>query len=291
MLDLLDVDRPLTPQEVDRVTQTMTKHYRWPDLGLDASEFRQEVSALKNPQLRDIVELVYCKHLERDHKVRWGDKTPGYIAIAPQLARMFPGSQFIHFIRDGRDVAKSFHAKRWYGRWLHDNTQEWNEAMEFNARWMNLPLSSRILQVRYEDLVLDTEKTIRKICTFLGEQFEPQMLSWQERVDELVPAREVHIHEKLKQAPQLKDTYRWKREMTTREVFVCEAFMGKHLEALGYELRFRGSSWVPFFALTRWYCRYILPIVAFPIRAARFLRDRLLRQPAFPQQADARDVH
>ena len=45
--------------------------------------------------------------LQREGKVRWGDKTPHYVREIPELARLFPGSRFIHIYRDGRDVALS----------------------------------------------------------------------------------------------------------------------------------------------------------------------------------------
>jgi len=255
----------------------MTGHYRWPDMSYDVSEFRREVAELQKPYLREIVELVYRKHLNREHKHRWGDKTPGYIAIVPQLANLFPGAKFIHFTRDGRDVAKSFQALRWSGRWLHDNSREWIEAMDYNERWNQSAFSKQIFQARYEDLVLDTEKTTREICKFLGEEFEPGMLSWKERVDDLMPAREVHIHKNLKQTPDSTFIFRWKKEMTIREVLVSEAFMGKQLEALGYERRLRHSAWAPIFGLTRWYCRSILPILGLPLKVVRYFRNRLER--------------
>jgi hypothetical protein len=276
--ELLDIRRPLTPDEIVRVTQIMTDHYRWADMNFDASDFRRQVADLGTPYLRDVVELVYQNHLHVEHKSRWGDKTPGYIEIAPQLAALFPGAKFVHFVRDGRDVAKSFQSLRWAGRWLHDNTREWVEAMDYNQRWIHSTLSGQIFQARYEDLVLDTERTIREICKFLGEEFEPGMLSWQEKVDGLMPAREVKIHEKLKHIPDSTFIFRWKREMSIREMLVSEAFMGNHLGALGYELRFRNPGWAPILGLTRWYCLSVLPLLGLPLKAARIFMKRIIRQ-------------
>ncbi len=287
LTDLLAVERALTAEEVDRVTRTMIGHYRWPDLEVQADEFRREVAGLKNPHLRDIVELVYRKHLRRDGKVRWGDKTPGYIELVPKLAQLFAGAQFIHFIRDGRDVAKSFQAKSWYGDRLHDNAREWIDAMDCSERWSNSEVSKQILQVRYEDLVLDTEGTVRRICSFLGEQFEPGMLAWPGTVDQLVPGREAHIHEKLKRKPGMADIYRWKREMTLREILVCEAFMGRHLKAHGYELRFGGAAWKPVLRFTRWYCEWALPIVGLPLKAFELFKRRLFGRATASAQSNS----
>ena len=276
--ELLDVRRRLTPDEVDRVVQIMTNHYRWPDMNFAVSDFRREVAELDAPHVHDIVEVVYQKHLDREHKHRWGDKTPGYIEIVPQLASLFPGAKFIHFVRDGRDVAKSFQALQWSGRWLHDNTREWVEAMDYNERWVHSELSAQIFQARYEDLVLDTEKTVREICKFLGEQFEPGMLSWAEKVDDLLPAREVGIHEKLKQTPDATFICRWKKEMSNRELLVSEAFMGRHLEALGYERKFRNLAWTPILGLTRWYCLRVMPLFGLPLKVVRVFIKGMNRQ-------------
>lgn len=274
LLQQFRIDRELNASEIERAISIITSHYRWPDMKLDAQDFRREAARLPNPYLRDLVEIVYRTHMQAEGKARWGDKTPAYIEILPQLAKMYPNSKFIHLVRDGRDVAKSFQATDWVGRWLHENTREWTRTLECYWRWVRSEFRDRILQIRYEDLVLHTEGTLQTVCRFIGEEFEPQMLSWQLKVDEQVPARERDVHAKLKLTPGAESVARWVREMSAREVFVSEAFMGSDLARLGYERRYRSSFWAPAFVLTRLYCRMILPAVELQIRGARFLRNR-----------------
>jgi hypothetical protein len=275
LLQRFKIDRPLSTAEILDAVSIMTHHYRWPDMKLDAQELRSEVSQLTEPYLRDVVEVVYRWHLRAEAKVRWGDKTPIYIEILLELGMMYPNSKFIHLVRDGRDVAKSFQATDWVSRWLHDNTREWTRALECQQRWERSELRHRILQVHYEDLVLETEATLREICQFIGEEFEPQMLSWEGKVDQQVPPRERVVHSKLKLRIGSDGVARWKREMNAREIFVSEAFMGTHLRRLGYERRYPSPLWAPAFALTRMYCRLVLPAVEIARRALRFLRNRL----------------
>ncbi len=275
LLQRFSTDRPLTETEIETAIAIMTSHYRWPDMKLDAQDLRRETARLSSPHLRDLVEVVYRIHVQSEGKARWGDKTPVYIEIVPQLAKMYPNAKFIHLVRDGRDVAKSFQATDWVSRWLHENTREWTRAVECYWRWVHSDLRDRILQIRYEDLVLHTESTLQRICEFIGEEFEPQMLSWQTKVDEQVPARERDAHPKLKLKPGAENVARWMREMSAREVFVSETFMGSNLARLGYERRYRSFFWTPVFALTRLYCRMILPVIELQIRGARFLRNRL----------------
>ena len=158
---------------------------------------------------------------------------------------------------------------------MHDNTREWSKAINYHWRWARSEFAHRILLVRYEDLVLDVERTLRQICQFIGERFEPQMLAWEGKVDQQVPEREQIRHAKLKQRIGVEGVARWKSEMTAREVFVSEAFMGSNLGKLGYERRYTNVLLAPAMALTRLYCRTVLPTVQFQMRALRFLRKRL----------------
>jgi hypothetical protein len=59
--------------------------------------------------------LVYgwLARVELDGDLRFCEKTPTNIFLMPFLSRAFPGSQFIHIIRDGRDAASSHMHKPW----------------------------------------------------------------------------------------------------------------------------------------------------------------------------------
>ena len=277
LLERFSVDQLLNARELNQAIDLMTGHYRWPDMKLSVDEFRRRVADLRETHLSDLVGVVYAVQLEAAGKVRWGDKTPPYIQILPKLAALFPGSRFIYLVRDGRDVTKSFQNLGMYGPWLHDNTIEWRDASHWARKWMNSGYGNRILQVRYEDLVIDAERTLRRTCAFLGEAFEPQMLSWQDEVGRLVPAREMHVHQKLKRESRHEDIDRWKTEMTAREVFVAEACMFGHLDRNGYARRFQSRAWIPLFWMTRVYCVVLWP--SMPFRALRWLR-RSIRQGA-----------
>ena len=276
-------DRPLEENEIGEAISVMTNHYTWPDMGLDAAEVRRRAANLSGVRLRDLAEIVYRRHMEVEGKSRWGDKTPAYIEIVPSLAAMFDDAKFIHLIRDGRDVAKSFQRHGWHGPWMHGYTREWVRAIEWDMRLGKTPLNARILRVLYEDLVLHPEATLRRICAFIDEEFEDRMLQWHGKADNAVPAREKHFHTRLGRDMNPSDVGRWKGEMTSREIFVAEALIGTQLSHFGYERRYRGMLWSPLLAVTRICCRKVLPAVGLQRRVfgllARGLRSKsLMRQ-------------
>jgi Sulfotransferase family len=260
LLQRFRIDRPLDAAEIQSAVSIIAGHCDRADMKLDLEELRRELIQLREASLRDLTQIVYRRYMQLEGKVHWGDKTPVYIEILPELARMFPDSRFIFLIRDGRDVAKSFQARRWMGRWLHNNTREWTRALEYYQCWIDQELRERILEVRYEDLVLETEATLRRICRFIGEEFQPQMLAWERTADtQILPEELSGVHRKLKlRIGGNEAVARWKREMSARETFVAEAFMGADLKRLGYERRYRSPLWAPAFVLTRLYCWTVL---------------------------------
>jgi hypothetical protein len=247
----------LTSEQVEQAIDIITQHYRWPDLEIESDELARLARGLPEPTVRGVADLIYDRLAARDGAPRWGDKTPPYAKIAPEIVELYPDAQFIHLVRDGRDVSISMYRKRWWGRWLIENTSEWRESMGWMKRNREVLDSDRILEMRYEDLVLDTEGTARRVCEFLGEEFEPAMLAWQETVDQKVPGREMDIHQKLYKAPSRDDTYRWKRELAAPRVFMVEAYLREELIQEGYELRFDGPAW----AMALKACRGVTPIV------------------------------
>jgi hypothetical protein len=73
---------------------------------------------------------------------------------------------------------------------MHGYTREWLRAVELDMRLSKTLLNERILRVLYEDLVLHPEATLRRICAFIDEKFEAQMLQWHGKVDNAIPVRE-----------------------------------------------------------------------------------------------------
>jgi hypothetical protein len=275
LVEKFPCDRALQENEITDAVAVMTNHYTWPDMRLDAAELRRRVADLSGVRLRDLVEIVYRAHMEVAGKSRWGDKTPAYIEIVPPLAAMFDDAKFIHLIRDGRDVAKSFQRQGWHGPWMQGYTREWMRAAELDIKLGKTPLNERILRVLYEDLVLHPEATLRRICAFIDAGFEAQMLQWHDKVAEAIPVREMIHHSSLGRQMSASDVSRWKREMTSREVFVAEALIGTHLSHFGYERRYRGKLWSPLLALMRIFCRTVLPVVGLQRRLRGFVSGRL----------------
>ena len=247
----LPLTSELTPAQIDRAVTIITEHDRWSDMGIAAGDLRRWVADdLQSPMLVDIINLVYREQLARTGKSRFGDKTPNYCEIVPELTVLYPGAKFIQVIRDGRDVAISYIDLDWE-RYYECDRFQWTCAMAKRREYLISPYARQILEVRYEDLVSDLEGTVRRICAFLGESFEPAMLNWH-KLTTLVPARERHIHRKLDRPVLPYHIALWRQRLSTLECFAIEACLHRDLEQLGYRLRFGSIALRPLLSVSGW---------------------------------------
>jgi hypothetical protein len=240
-------EAPLSPAQVSQALDIITSHYRWPDLSVPAAEFRDEAAKLMAPDLRAIVDLVYHRMAFAAGKPRIGDKTPVYVQCLPELAALYPDAKFIHLLRDGRDVALSYISAGWAHRCYQGDGFEWTQAVRAAKAFAS---TGRMLELRYEALLTSPESEIRRVCAFLGEAYETQMLQIGGRLD-LVPARERGIHARLGEPVAPLPDGGWRRNLGAMPCFVMEACLGRDLSQNGYGLRFAGPVWHKLLAPTR----------------------------------------
>ena len=107
-----------------------------------------------------MLDQLYRVKLVSHQAVRWGDKGPSYVRVLPQIDHVFPTSQFIHMVRDGRDCTLSAIKKWGRDNWYYDTyylMQTWSRnirAGQDAARWLG---PERYLEVHYEDLVSNVQ--------------------------------------------------------------------------------------------------------------------------------------
>ncbi|NNF11896.1 MAG: sulfotransferase [Gemmatimonadetes bacterium] len=113
---------------------------------------------------------------------RAGEKTPSHIYYLPPLLRSMPGAQAIVMHRDPRAAGCSEWRKHQSiaapGRrftWFRFAVR-WASSVRVASTLEETFGPSRVLQMRYEDVVADPCGAARSICEFLGEPYEPNMV-------------------------------------------------------------------------------------------------------------------
>jgi hypothetical protein len=235
----------------DRFLHTLRASRNWSDFHLDDDLFTQTIQELTPFDLGEALRTFYQLYAGRFGKTRWGDKTPPYVLFMTTIQSYLPEASFIHVIRDGRDVALSVR-DLWFGPNSIDEAAAWWVGRLRTARAQVAHLSA-YLEVRYEDLVMDTDPTLKRICNFLDLEWDAQMLAYHQgaarRLAEIeadVVSPEGHrlvrgaerrsIHAMTLRAPEADRVGRWRREMSPddRRRFVRTA--GEWLQEFEYGL-------------------------------------------------------
>jgi hypothetical protein len=124
-----------------------------------------------------LFELFLAHYAEREGKPRWGVQTGLIERYAPQLFAADGRTKVIHMVRDPRDRYEGSLSLWPDGRGRAGGaTARWNYSMRLAERNLRRhPDAYRV--VRYEDLVVHTEATLREVCAFVGEDYVADMLA------------------------------------------------------------------------------------------------------------------
>jgi Sulfotransferase family len=240
------------PYESFFVPQLAHRHTRRPKL----DEFIDDLGRLRTlydwgitpddvrPRLREgmtigeAIAAIFETYAERQGKSRWGDKTPLYMQQLPLLERLFPDALWVHLVRDGRDAALSFlelphgfSGKTWaLPRTVAQFAARWRTEIKA-ARRLGRQSGDRYLELRYEDLVAEPERELRRVCEHASLPWEPGMLD-HTRVSD---AANMPEHRNLAQPPTpgLRD---WRTQMKREDALAFEQTGGDVLRSSGYEL-------------------------------------------------------
>jgi hypothetical protein len=110
------------------------------------------------------------------------DKTLHVWRLMPAIAAVLPGAAFVHITRDARDTAISMHLSNFHPKsWGFTATLAMiRRVIELERRLvpqMAEVLGLRFVHVRYEDLVAEPEREIRRVLEAMGVPFDPAVLA------------------------------------------------------------------------------------------------------------------
>ena len=239
----------------DRMIELLTSHRRWGDFQIESSELRASWEELEGAGRLDGPEAVRAFYriygAKQGGPPRWGDKTPGYVKQMREIQEYLPEARFIHLIRDGRDVALSVLKQSFGPETVEAAAQKWRDRI-LRGRAQR-PYLGFYMEVKFEDVITDTEATLRRICEFVELEFDPAMLGYYQTAEERLQekARELprgkgrdpqsaekrlKSHEKTFEPPNPELVGGWRTKMDGEDQRTYEAIAGDLLDELGYEV-------------------------------------------------------
>jgi hypothetical protein len=179
----------------------------------------------------------------RHGKKRWVEKTPIHIRHIEKIFKKRPQARVIIIIRDGRDVADSIRARKGslekgIKRWVVDNSA--------GEKWSS---DSRVLKIRYEDLIQKFEDTVKDVLCFIGEDYSDDVLKYHQKLHhplgDVRPetvADQDHLKYRMWQVsqPLFDGRRRWVANYSEEDKRLFKAMAGEMLIRYGYE---KSNDW------------------------------------------------
>jgi hypothetical protein len=235
-------DEPLDGETLDEALALVTSNLEWQrDWHGNADELVTSATARAPLTLPELIDMVFRQQIRPTGKPRWGDKTPAYLFQVGRLSACFPDARFVAMVRDPRDVYLSIAPKDWVGESTWQVGQYLLRCDRLVDRF-DREQGDRFLVVRYEDVVAQTEATLRRVCTFLDLDFEPAMLTfYADALDKVQPWELAEgTHQKLLRPIDPDDMERWRHEGSRTAMREIEAVTHEAIERFGFERTFGG---------------------------------------------------
>jgi hypothetical protein len=187
------------------------------------------------PTLGSLLAECFVMFAEKLGFPRWGDKRPQYALRIEAVFELFPQAQFIHVVRDPRACVASLRKLNWYGRNIVPSLEYWEASlMAVEAARSQLAVD-QLLEVRYEELVLEPEKTLQRVTRFLGSASDQTTLGQMMRYHELDEKRRGRYHVNLKRPLDPSRVSGWRESLSANEIAFIEEATGPLMKRWEYE--------------------------------------------------------
>ena len=184
--------------------------------------------------LSNVFRAIYDDYRIGKKKLRWGDKSD-YLDRLHLINELFPDAIFIHIVRDGRDVANSVLKQPWGPSDIIEAAEWWHVCVTLGRRMGAILGEKRYTEIKFEDLVSDTENQMKRLCEFIGEEYHEDVLNYYKNSESSIPESRKAQHYNSDSPPKKDRAAAWKKEMSVLDVAVFYDYAKNSLTELGYE--------------------------------------------------------
>ena len=130
----------------------------------------EEIKSLGVTSIIRMMDYIYKKQAEQNQKEYYFSKGINTFRYINDIKENISGVQFIHLVRDPRDVVASCMKREGFSKSSYDALLHWKKQQKlfFTAKQQGL----KCISIKYEDLILDTEKVVNSILSELELPFD-----------------------------------------------------------------------------------------------------------------------
>lgn len=229
---LMDLHKDYSAKLKDIVAFLKTRIY-FQFWEVNIEELETELYTLKKPNLDEVIFAIYkhqaCAMGIDVESTLIGDKTPFLNYYLAYVNAIFPKGKVIYLIRDPRAVVASYLNSN-LNYTLEQAIQRWETSIHIYNR-QRRKFGSRILEVKYEDLVQNPEVMMEKIIRFLGGNMNVQSNN---EIQHLLGDSDVGHYQNIKKPITSESVEKWRTTLSKDQIDQIESRLGKKMKKLGY---------------------------------------------------------
>jgi hypothetical protein len=231
----------------------LARHARfWGDLDDDAVARRVIEAAVSSPKFANcgfeidrifqrlpaagrthgvVFDAIMRDFANRAGKQRWCEKTP--LQSASFIWGALPTAQVVHIVRDPRDSLASG-LEIIGGGDIAIGARQWRQFTTRNIRAGAERGAGQYLRVRYEDLTRDPAAVLTLVFAFLGEDFDPGVLTDASRRQSVLTATVIPWQARVLEPIAPPNEGAWREKLNWHQRAQSAAILGDLLPGLGY---------------------------------------------------------
>ena len=230
----LTIDRHYFQLIVDVIGLQSVSMVKWKEVVFDPVEIFDKIQHQPRSVHRILWELLLRAGEQHGASVVM-DKSLDSVRYADELLSLFPDMLFLNVVRDPRAQVASMNRAI-----IHDynstlNALAWVEAHTI-ARQFIIRYPERVLTIRYEDFLANQELTLRRICTFFGIDFLPEMLDVSHSSEAQQISQLSALWETNGFPPVMANKDKFKLQLSLDEIEIIECLCRDFMHLYGYEM-------------------------------------------------------
>jgi len=191
--------------------------------------------ALQERSLWGVIATLYKLNAASQRKTGWVCKSNQIFDFVYAIRETLPTAKFLYLVRDGRDYLCSMQRVAISRIHPYHIAHLWRDEQRSCLEiYANLKSKGVIHIVRYEDLLTKPQATLHRVCAFLGEPFESQMLDFHQKEQVQTIVSKSAFWNNLGK-PLLTDNFgKFKSQLSPAQIALFESIAGHELTLLGY---------------------------------------------------------
>lgn len=191
----------------------------------------QEELIQKPEQIINFIVSIYGETIGKKKSKFWIDHTPINCKYAITLLKLFPDAKMIHIVRDGRAVASSVMPLDWGPNTIIKAASWWVEWVGYGLAAESFLKKHQIIRIKYEDLLIEPEITLKRLCSYLEIDYQPSMIEGKGFNVPLYSSKQHHL---VGSKPDKTRVNAWEKKLKPRQIEIFENLTGDFLNYFAY---------------------------------------------------------